>query len=385
MLNKAELLELLNGAFFVNGEVHISHLQFADDMILFLEPKLEYLMNAKRILRCFELALGLKINFYKSCLVRVEKRGAREVDWAGKFRCIEASLPITYLGLPLGGNPSREAFWSPVVNKVEQMLAPWKRGGLGVGRMRDKVLSMMVKWAWRFGREDSSLWRKVLCAKYGLCSNALQLNGSKIKSGSHFVRSINKLLYGNHRAYDIVHNDFTVVIGNGEKILLWQEGICPPKIEIFAWQLLKGKILVREVLNSFGLQQVVCTDWPLCGGGGIGGVLRDSNDRILCLFSMYVGSLDAITAELYAIHKACLLIYEKESIARRRITIISYSKSAVAWVKGSEFGNLQLVHLVYDIRQFLKNSDMYDMRHMPRVSNAFTDSLAKAGSSGGDV
>ncbi|KAK2653361.1 hypothetical protein Ddye_013217 [Dipteronia dyeriana] len=118
---------------------------------------------------------------------------------------------------------------------------------------------------------------------------------------------------------------------------------------------------------------------------GIGGVLRDSSGRILCLFSMYVGSLDAITAELYTIHKACLLISEKESIARRRITIISDSKAEIDWVKGSEFGNLHLVHLVYDIRQFLKNSDRYDIRYMPRVSNAFAYSLAKAGSSGGGV
>ncbi|KAK2653362.1 hypothetical protein Ddye_013218 [Dipteronia dyeriana] len=222
-----------------------------------------------------------------------------------------------------------------------------KLGGLGVGRMRDKGLSLMVKWVWRFGREDSSLWRKVLCAKCGLCSKALHLDGSKIKSGSHFVRSISKLLCGNHRAHDILHNGFTVVIGNGDKIQFWQkvdmrwvwdiqlrrplfnweldqwnylkmclesiklrigipdalawshcpnglfsvksfrkcledsivrntdmlcefpwQGICPLKIEIFAWQLLKGRILVKEVLFSFGLQQVVCTDCPLCGGGG---------------------------------------------------------------------------------------------------------------------
>ena len=38
-----------------NDEIHITHLQFADDTMLFIDPCLEYLLNAKRILRCFEL------------------------------------------------------------------------------------------------------------------------------------------------------------------------------------------------------------------------------------------------------------------------------------------------------------------------------------------
>ena len=90
-------------------------------------------MNAKRILRCFELISGLKINFHKSCLVRVGKKGANEEDWAGLFRCLESSFPISYLGLPLGGNPNREVFWNPVIKKVEQRLAPWKRNFISKG------------------------------------------------------------------------------------------------------------------------------------------------------------------------------------------------------------------------------------------------------------
>jgi hypothetical protein len=176
----------------------------------------------------------------------------------GIFRCLESTLPISYLGLPFGGNPSRVAFWNPVINKVEQRLAPWKRGfiskggrlvlikavlsnlpsyfmsvfsipilvakkleklqrnffwndglvqrkihsvdwdsickhkkfgGLGIGRMKDKGLSLMAKWLWRFGREESSLWKKVLCAKYGLSNKSLMWNGNMIRSGSHFVKA----------------------------------------------------------------------------------------------------------------------------------------------------------------------------------------------------
>ncbi|KAK3231407.1 hypothetical protein Dsin_003288 [Dipteronia sinensis] len=39
----------------------------------------------------------------------------------------KASLPITYLGFPLGGNPGSKNFWEPLINRIEKMLAPWKR------------------------------------------------------------------------------------------------------------------------------------------------------------------------------------------------------------------------------------------------------------------
>ena len=45
---------------------------------------------------------------------------------------------------------------------------------------------------------------------------------------------------------------------------LWQ-GICPPKIEILLWQLLKGRLLVREVLGKFGMTYLANTNCPLCG------------------------------------------------------------------------------------------------------------------------
>ena len=92
---------LLRGVVFGDNAVHLTHLQFADDTILFLKPTLDYVPNTRRILICFELASGLQINFHKSCVVKVGKQ-VREADvWARGFKCKKASLPITYLGWPL--------------------------------------------------------------------------------------------------------------------------------------------------------------------------------------------------------------------------------------------------------------------------------------------
>ncbi|KAK2637577.1 hypothetical protein Ddye_032369 [Dipteronia dyeriana] len=118
---KANELNYVRGVTLGRNEVHISHLQFADDM---LEPKVEYLLNSRRILRCFELASGLRLNFHKSCVVRICKGGRGEEDWAQIFKCRKVSLPLTYLGLPLGGRHSALAFWKPLIKRVENRLAP---------------------------------------------------------------------------------------------------------------------------------------------------------------------------------------------------------------------------------------------------------------------
>lgn len=63
------------------GEIHgfekdrggeaITHLQFADDTILFNSTRREELLALKRILRCFQLVSGLNVKLSKSLLVGV--------------------------------------------------------------------------------------------------------------------------------------------------------------------------------------------------------------------------------------------------------------------------------------------------------------------------
>ena len=40
-------------------------------------------------------------------------------------------------------------------------------GGLSVGSIRAKNLSLLGKWMWRFHTEDTALWRKVIKEIYG--------------------------------------------------------------------------------------------------------------------------------------------------------------------------------------------------------------------------
>lgn len=110
----------------VNDEVQLSHLQFADDSFLLCEAEKSEVLNLKRILRCFEVASGLKINFHKSVICGIGITGSALAEFACLLNCKSQNLPIKYLGLPLGANPKRKKTWKPVVDKVKLRLAGWK-------------------------------------------------------------------------------------------------------------------------------------------------------------------------------------------------------------------------------------------------------------------
>jgi hypothetical protein len=71
MLQRGCGLGLIEGLNFSKTGPALSHLQFADDTLIFSSASLYSLQNIKRILLCFELISGLKVNFYKSSIIGV--------------------------------------------------------------------------------------------------------------------------------------------------------------------------------------------------------------------------------------------------------------------------------------------------------------------------
>ncbi|KAK3198954.1 hypothetical protein Dsin_022369 [Dipteronia sinensis] len=43
--------------------------------------------------------------------------------------------------------------------------------------------------------------------------------------------------------------------------VIWND-ICPSKVEVFLWQQCKGKVLVREVFQRFGMGHLIVVDCP---------------------------------------------------------------------------------------------------------------------------
>ena len=92
-----------------------------------------------------------------------------------------------------------------------------------------------------------------------------------------------------------------------------------------------------------------------------------------------MGILDSNTTELLAIKRAVELITENPILKGRDIAIVSDSKVAVSWVNKGEFGNVNQVKDIYDIREMLKHLKFVKVVFDSRIFNSFADSLAKMG------
>ena len=84
------------------------------------DADIDQMLFLRLILSWFEIVSGLKIKLDKSKL-------------ADALGCKQGSLPMKYLGLPLGAKWKDRAVWNPIIEKVERRLAGWKRLYLSKG------------------------------------------------------------------------------------------------------------------------------------------------------------------------------------------------------------------------------------------------------------
>ena len=79
----------------------VSHLLFADDTILLCDADVEQILHIRLLLLSFQAVTGLKVNVHKSEMVPIG-----EVDDVHALAEIlgyrVGTLPISYLGMPLG-------------------------------------------------------------------------------------------------------------------------------------------------------------------------------------------------------------------------------------------------------------------------------------------
>ena len=81
------------------------------------EAAWENVFVLKALLRGFELASGLKINYAKSQFGIIGGR----VNWVSQaaqtLNCRQLETPFCYLGIPVRAKPSSRLVWEPLISK----------------------------------------------------------------------------------------------------------------------------------------------------------------------------------------------------------------------------------------------------------------------------
>ena len=158
-------LDLFEGFRFRTDGIVVSHLQYADDTLCTGKPTTENLWTLKALLRGFEMASGLMVNFHKSCLIGVNvERDFMEM--ACEFlNCGEGALPFKYLGLPVGANRGRTTMWQPLLDLLNRKLNNWGNKFISLGGrivLLNSVLNSIPIFYLSFLKIPSTVWRKIV-------------------------------------------------------------------------------------------------------------------------------------------------------------------------------------------------------------------------------
>ncbi|PNX83760.1 cysteine-rich receptor-like protein kinase, partial [Trifolium pratense] len=133
MMRKIVELGQFSGFRFEGNDEQISHLQYADDILIIGDKSESNIFAIKSIIYLFELMAGVRCYLYKSPLVGINISPTWLEEAASRLHCKIGSLPFTYLGLPIGENPRKSSMWQTVLDAVRDRLSGWKNKHLSIG------------------------------------------------------------------------------------------------------------------------------------------------------------------------------------------------------------------------------------------------------------
>ncbi|XP_022151711.1 uncharacterized protein LOC111019624 [Momordica charantia] len=261
----------------------LSHLQFADNTLLFCSGNFRAFENLNGLLGFFEAISGLKINRGKSSLLGINCEDGKLSEWATLFqKCLSSWKKaffskggrLTLIQSVLRGIPNyylslfripvkvieglekimRDFLWEGVEEGGGAHLVNWKEvskpleaGGLGVGNLRLRNEAFLAKWLWRFFHEPHALWRKIIVSKYERHpSDWILAGGSKVSNFNPWKAIAS--------CFPVFSLSLRVSVGDGLNAYFWEDtwlGNKPLSLAFPRIYFLSEKKLlsVAEVLN----------------------------------------------------------------------------------------------------------------------------------------
>ncbi|KAJ0883842.1 putative RNA-directed DNA polymerase [Helianthus annuus] len=143
VMKKACSIGLFKGIKVPTQGPELSHFLYADDVVFIGEWSTQNALNLNRILRCFYLSSGLRVNLAKTSIFGVGVDENQVHTLATLLRCKPGSLPFKHLGLQVGANMNLVKNWDPVVSVFRKRLAVWKANTLSFGGRITLVRSVL--------------------------------------------------------------------------------------------------------------------------------------------------------------------------------------------------------------------------------------------------
>ncbi|XP_015962159.1 uncharacterized protein LOC107486122 [Arachis duranensis] len=200
---------------------------------------------------------GLSINFDKSSLIPINCEEQWVERMCNLLGCKGDALPVKYLGIPLRANPRRVNTWSPIIDKVEEKLSLWKAKVLNkAGKLvliKSVLNSLLVYYLSLFKMPKAvaekliSLQRRLLWSseegRTGMALVKWEVVQAPKKLGGLGVGDA-MVMQEELIPEEVTRYSFTRTI--------WK-GLVPPRVELFVWFVLIGRVNTKDRLSRFGI------------------------------------------------------------------------------------------------------------------------------------
>ena len=133
ILNMAKVKGIVKGLVPELVEGGLTHLQYADDTILFLQCLDAEIKNLKFLLFGYEEMSGMRINYAKSEVFTIGLEEEVSNRIATQLNCNLGKFPMKYLGIPIGDRRLTKDVMNIPAEKVQKKLETWKCSQLSYG------------------------------------------------------------------------------------------------------------------------------------------------------------------------------------------------------------------------------------------------------------
>ncbi|GJR82661.1 RNA-directed DNA polymerase, eukaryota, reverse transcriptase zinc-binding domain protein [Tanacetum coccineum] len=256
-----------------NDTVCLSHLFYADDAIFIGECNKKNLLNFVRILQCFFLASGLRINLHKCGIIGVGGVKTEEVSRKETLiGCEIGKTPFKYLGVMVGTSMLKIKAWDMIVDIINARHSKWKVKTLSIGghltliksvlgslptyyfslfKVPSGVLknleSLRSNFFWGNVRGDrklawtqhDALWVRVVKAIHGFHGSLDRIPPSS--KSSTWIECVKGMIQLNNNGVDLM-SFVSKRVGDGDKTMFWLD----------PW--LDGKLLKNDYPRLFALE-----------------------------------------------------------------------------------------------------------------------------------
>lgn len=107
------------------SKLSLTHLCFADDLMVFVEGSRESVQGALAVFEDFEIWSGLSISLEKSTIYMAGVSELEKRSILSNFKFAEGTLPVRYLGLPLMTKVMSKQDYLPLLEQLRRKISSW--------------------------------------------------------------------------------------------------------------------------------------------------------------------------------------------------------------------------------------------------------------------